>query len=426
MHLATTIAYTDPTLPRFTSEDNDTAFTVDGDYISLESLRRWAKEEIVNLRHFVDETLFFGQSLSASRHSHDWIKDDYRNTTEGYSFLKDESNPFLKQQFILNRLVLNSPILRRRFRTVVNGKSEWKRTAVMSYLEDCGEAWSRLSVCLQYAGGLPQRGTEVAASKICNNIYRLRSIYVFHRLFSVIGLYSKKTHNLQHDDMILRSFPDDLAAIALDMVAILRPFEIILASEAMEPKHVVAYKHYLFVCMGKPMTSENLSKAFSDSTMASLHVHIGYGVWRQISEYLRKKHCRVLRWVQSTNGDHGLEQGGHGPHTVAMHYGREQQEGFLRDITDEKLEACQYMSKEWHYFLRLGPPVPRKIPASLEDFFGDNTVMALASLDTDRDELKAEIRSLRNDIADLKGLLIRSLEDNANLRALLHGQVRIE
>lgn len=421
MHLATAIAYTDPTLPRFTSEDNDAAFTVDGDYISLNSLRQWAKDEIVSLRHFVDQTLLFGQDFSASRHDHDWIKDNYRNTTEGYSFLQEEGNPFRKQRFILNKLVLDSPTLRRRFRVFVNGKWTWKRTAVMSYLEDCGEAWARLSVCMQYAGGLPQRGSEVSASKICNSRYRVRSVYIFHRLLTIVGFYSKKTHNLQCDDILFRTFPDNLAAIALDMVSILRPFEIILASEEMEPALVVAYQNCLFVCMGKQMTSKDLSEAFADSTMAALEVRIGYGLWRQISEYLRKKHCRVLKWVQSTQDDYGLEQGGHGKRTVDIYYGREARE----DITMEKLEACEYMSKEWHHFLRLGPAVPRKVPASLEDFFGDDAVAALASLDTDREELKSEIQSLREDFTMLKELLLQTLAENAQFREIIKNQVNI-
>src|ERR1700676_5063225 len=140
MHLASHYAYSEPTRARFTSEDNDTAFTVDGDLITLQDLREWVAKQVEELRDLLYNTLFFGEDFSVSKRikaeSGCWIKDDLINSREGYSFATDKANPFRKERYSLAAFVMNDPKLQKRFCTQIGAQSHWRKGPVVEYLSN--------------------------------------------------------------------------------------------------------------------------------------------------------------------------------------------------------------------------------------------------------------------------------------------------
>jgi hypothetical protein len=408
MTLATHVTRTEAKLPRMTSEDSDTAFTVDGHYIALETLRQWVKAEVMELRALVYEKLFFGKIPAASKDGRtaqgatNKLQDDFANISPGYSFLSDDRNNPREQQFLLLKLVLTDPKLYERFCVEINGAMRWKRGAIMEYLVDCQEAWCRLAGCMQFSGGLAQSGGELAGTAIRNTVHQLRSVYVFDEDFSTIGFCSRTHQNQLLDDVLLRFYTEEVSDTAIAMTTILRPFETILANEGFDDdEKVQCYQQYLFVGMGKPMTVRQLSDGFANRSEPVLGLRVYFNLWSQISNFLRQKYCPVLRWLESSiSQDAGLQQGGHSARIVALYYGREKDR--IRNLTDPLVEVCRYLSKEWQYFLRIGPPISSKLPPALDRILGDNAIRALSSLSPGQDEMKEEIKSLRIRMASAK------------------------
>jgi hypothetical protein len=165
--------------------------------------------------------------------------------------------------------------------------------------------------------------------------------------------------------------------------------------------------------MGKPMTPQQLSDAFAESTMDSFDVPISFSLWRQIAEFLRQKHCRVLRWLHSPSENAGIQL-----EKVGLYHAHEIKH--IQDLTNSKLEACQYMSEEWHWFLRLGPAPQETVPSGLDHFLGDDAVDALASLSTCQEVLQAEISDLQEELDKLESIVLRAEDGNADLRKLLN------
>ena len=417
MHLTSHYAYSDPTTPRFTLEDDGKAFTVDGDFITLDSLRKWAALRISELRELVYSKLFFGQDLSVSKTAKAedgaWVKDDLVNAREGYSFVTDKHNPFCQKKYSLAQYVMNDPKLQKIFCTRRDGQTYWKKGPVLDYLADCAKAWAQLSTCMQFGGGLPQRGSEVAASKLCNTHHRVRSAYMIHRKFTSAGFYSKKTHNQLCDDILLRFYIEELSDVAIDMSTILRSFEIILAKAVYTDEEVLCYKQSLFVGMGKALTSQQLSDDFAESTMDGFDVRISFSLWRHIAEFLRQKHCRVLRWLHSPSENAGI-------HLEKAGVYHAQEIKHIQDLTNSKLEACQYMSEEWHWFLRLGPAPQQTVPSGLDHFLGDDAVDALASLSSSQEILLTEISTLQKELDKLESTVQKTENGNADLQKLLN------
>lgn len=91
----------------------------------------------------------------------------------------------------------------------------------------------------------------------------------------------------------------------------------------------------------------------------------------------------------------------------------------IRDLTGSKLDVCEYISKEWHWFLRQGPAPPTTLPNGLDHFFGDDAVAAFASLNSSQDETKVEINLLREELEGLESMVKIYQESNAQILKLL-------
>lgn len=422
MRLASRIAKTEEKMPRLLLEDNNTAFVIDGHYVGLETLRKWIKDEIAELDRILYGNLFFGHIFSTSRKAEmatvPNLHDDYTNIAPGYSFLSDERNCPETQHLLLIEHVMTDPKLHERFCATVNGTVRWKRGAVLMYLTDCKDAWCRLAVIMQITGGLDQPASELAATSTHNTIHGMRSIYVLHQEFATLGLFSRKDQNQLCNDFLVRFYTQEISDIALDMSIFLRPFESVLSHEVYDDEKTRCYQQYLFVGMGKRLDVDQISECFARHSSQALGHRISFKLWTLISDFLRQKFCPVLRWLRSCSQDIGIQQGGHGAQAIALYYGREVEK--MQNLTDSMIDVCRYFSREWQYFLRIGPSNSSGPPSALHYFLGEDTFRALASLAPGVEEMKHDIESLHMRTTSIKSQLQANLTTQAELTAKIN------
>ncbi|KIY47215.1 hypothetical protein FISHEDRAFT_12953, partial [Fistulina hepatica ATCC 64428] len=115
---------------------------------------------------------------------------------------------------ILLKAFLNDPVIRKRFLREVEGRVEWDKSYVKTYVNKAAHFDLLLLICIGIMCGAPIRIAELAAMQYRNTDLRTRNFFVLANFVAVLGQYHKSAKLFGYDKFI----PHALDAVTADLM----------------------------------------------------------------------------------------------------------------------------------------------------------------------------------------------------------------
>jgi len=285
----------------------------------------------------------------------DWVKDVLSEKAEGYSFVSDAKNG-LSQAY----LKLSERACLAAADGLITDSSRWDARAVKRYLELHDDMLQQLTLLIYLTAGQAPRGTELLCVEHRNGPSTLRGVYVHAGQMVIITRHHKARRATNNEFQVARYLPAEVGAIVYRYLVFIRPFVDMLCRECRGRNLDTSL---LFAGHARPSElwkTDHLTKALQQQTMNTVSVSMGVRVYRQLSIAITVKHVKQI-WEpfnryddESKDADVSVAfdwQGGHRPMTRGTIYGLDG--AFPDSLQPELLRRYEWVSYEWHRFLRL-------------------------------------------------------------------------
>lgn len=308
--------------------DNDNMLLT-GNKLNMNSLREMMRSILVRCQRQLEHKVMKDIPVSQLLPEADFIADDYSDTRNGYSFLTDSRNPFMKSA---NNFSL-ALITHHRYGTTMGGLDEdkmfkWNYDGVHNWLKDL-EIFKEDLFILVHMCGLPARGTEITDMLLFNTATSRRNIYAFGNKVFTLSTYSKTSSNSENSDKIIpRALHDKVRDLFLTYQALIRPMERYAVVDHTTVNVLPFYYTHIWVSpLGRWNTnkfSSILKRAFDEH----MHIEMSISLWRHAAEAIARKH--LIRQLdaqpdiqQDIVDSIATEQAGHTAFTSRKNYGIE-------------------------------------------------------------------------------------------------------
>ena len=352
--LASSIALQTVHPPRVAWNPTFTKLTIDGQILELDKLRSGLQTVYkCTLKHILSLT---GSDKVESEVSGD-VADNLADRKRGASFL---NNPeYAKTHHsVLQRLVTHPS-----WRICYVGSDRtihWNMPAIVRFFTLTSMIVEGLSFLLHVVPSMPQRGTEFVDTKIRNTSSRLRNMFFICTELFNIGMYTKMTSLTRHDSFIPSLLPNDLRDEVVEYLVKIRPIEVLLSRVLWDATAASYYEEYLFVRLGRRMTSEDLTRTLQRLFTEHMNVSLGVNAWRHAAVAAQREFV-ASHYLRGGDRETDLSTG-HSTDQARSRYGLE--ENALQRLTADAMWEYRIIDGIWHDFLGFGrnaPPLPLRL-----------------------------------------------------------------
>jgi hypothetical protein len=152
----------------------------------------------------------------------------------------------------------------------------------------CAQINQMLMVLLHVTSSQPPRGTEEIDIRLWNG-HRHRNIFlVFGQIWKIIEAI-KTENTIGHSAFIPAVLPSEIAQPLFYYLVHVRPLEIFLSAKVYGSSAKVLYQEFLYVQMGKQVTSDQFSHFMSQLMAAHCGATIGIRAWRHLAIALKRE-----------------------------------------------------------------------------------------------------------------------------------------
>ncbi|KAJ3565617.1 hypothetical protein NP233_g7519 [Leucocoprinus birnbaumii] len=365
-HYGSAIVHSTPKLPDFIWLDEEkTEFVWKGTKAKVSGLKDLAMEVKRKMHKLWKEKVLCGLDIDVS---YDHIADDLDNQEPYYSFASDSRNKYICDPDLLIKRILEDPKLAREF---VNGWQEgepiWNLSRLIQWCLDYSEFLELLLVSIELTGGSPSRGTEMTCLLFRNMTTRERNIFIYGKVMTIVGQYSKTTANTGEDKWLphgLDGFDHDFVVQALFLA---HPFALkaITTLKPNRPDITQLWYTHLFVNFDKPFTTEDMSSLLARLSLSTMGLKLTIRPLRQVAAAVRRAKGPTFESILGWDAiDYGALQAGHTRATEDKHYGITS--AFLKGLPEDLFPPYIKVSERWQELLGIpitGRPIAwHKIP----------------------------------------------------------------
>ena len=189
------------------------SFSIRGSQIQLLDLARMHWDSVARVGARLSH-LMLGWEPAVDLHD---IRDDLTCNATGWSFIQEEHNG----------LRLGYKELLRRAWDPARGMSRdgrWRTAECIRYLDLCQDLCREIFAAVHFMSGLPGRGSEVTAVKVCNTEQSMRNVFVLNGQIIIVFEYKKASSSNNHSFYIVRYLPAELSSLVFKYLAYVRPF----------------------------------------------------------------------------------------------------------------------------------------------------------------------------------------------------------
>jgi hypothetical protein len=295
------------------------------------------------------------------RVNYNQITDDMSNTAVGYSLFSDPRNTCFKNRDILVKAILETPTLRNRFLTTNldnRGQPMWNIIELQKWLFSYSQFHGAQITSADIKGGSPSRGTEIECIQYINTRTRLRGLYMMGHHLAIVCQYHKSASITGKDKLIPHSLDAVTADLALQDLALARPFAELAAYICYPHDFDVQrrYHSYLFINNKELFDTPQLTRLLKIYTTPVLKFGFGVADWRHISATFRRKICPAMEII--VDEDDSQEsipalQSAHSRHTENRLYGISAEA--LTAASEDVLPLFLDASTDWQVACKIVP-----------------------------------------------------------------------
>ncbi|KAF8957928.1 hypothetical protein BDZ97DRAFT_1924184 [Flammula alnicola] len=359
-HLATSLAYGEPVMPRVVWTDRTTyrvmrygGTTIEFDkltplFSNLEedAVRLWENEVLMGLPLRVDYT---------------HITDDMANDAVGYSFIFDKRNSFFQDRDALAKAILAHPQLSNRFlagSVDASGEPIWNITELQKWLFSYAQFHGVQITNAEAKGGSPSRGTELSCLEYRNSRTRPRGLYMMGNHLALMCQYHKSSSITGRNKVIPHSLDAVTSDLMIQDLAIARPFAELAAYICYPHDKDVQHRYhsYLFINNKQLFQTPQLTRILKSYTLPVYQVGLGVNDWRHVTASFRRKICPGLEDVideDQTQESIQALQSGHSRQTENRIYGVSTET--LGGSSDDVLPLFLDASTDWQVACKVVP-----------------------------------------------------------------------
>ncbi|KFZ18998.1 hypothetical protein V502_03895 [Pseudogymnoascus sp. VKM F-4520 (FW-2644)] len=318
------------------------SFTIRGSRVQLLDLARMHRDSVARVGDRLSR-LMLGWEPVVDLHS---VRDDLTRNTTGWSFLQEERNG----------LRLSYKELLRRAWDPARGMSRggrWRTAECIGYLDSCQDLCGEIFAAVHLTSGLPGRGSEVTAVKVCNTEQSLRNVFVLNGQIIIVFEYNKASASNNHSFYIVRYLSAELGRLVFQYLAYVRPFASFLSQRV----GLVKGRHPEFLFPDPGKRHKHLSSVQATQILRRITSHLPVpmtlSLYRQASLAVAKryiteliKHVRFYEPTDSSDPISMLAMGsGHKPRTLLNAYAIDS--ALLARLQSELLELYSRLSRAW-------------------------------------------------------------------------------
>ena len=344
--LASSAAFNEPQAPDLVWNEHMTMLTYQSTVVNIATLRSGLHSLNDKLAQLLAE-LSGGALLSGNTSI--TIPDPMSKDDINYSFLNDPSltqHPLEIVEQMLKNSDLNFIAM-----TDVSNQLILSMQKMTEILQKCAEINELIMILMHMVSSQPPRGSEEVDLRIRNG-HRHRNIFlVFGEIWRVIN--ATKTENITGHSTFIPSLPPlEIAQNLLYYLVHIRPLEVFLAGKVYDQPTQSLYHNFLYVQMGKRVTSDQLSKAMSDQTKKYCGASIGVSAWRHIAIALMRTFIDPSISPFKPAQNVGDSSGSHSTRVARAHYAKD--EAYLANVSSDAMMEYKAFCKHWHAVLHFG------------------------------------------------------------------------
>jgi hypothetical protein len=411
-HLASSIAYSDALPPNIVWKEDMTELTYKSTRVNLSQLRIGLHGINDEVHHLLIK-LSGGQLLPCKIPTD--LDDDLTKNEAGHSFLNHPS--LIHQHLSIVNSMIKDPSLN--FISQDHSNQLHFSHGTMSFiLTICASINEKLMILLHMVSSQPPRGTEEIDIRLWNG-HRHRNIFlVFGQVWKIIQA-TKTENSMGHSTFIPAVLPPEVAQHLFYYLVHIRPLEIFLSEKVYDPSVKILYQEFLYVQMGKQVTSDQFSHFMSQALASQCGATIGIRAWRHLAIALKQEFIPPSMVDPFQNHqDVGDIAASHSTSTARKNYAIEQNS--LPLLSTDAMFEHEAFSKHWHAVLHFGNhphPIPlRQLQGSIHQnrSGADISIEAIKELTSEIQQnmlgqsqsFLAMINSLKDQVQSLESKLI--------------------
>ena len=416
-HLASAIAYTDPLPPNIVWKEDMTELTYKSTRINLSQLRK-GLHEINNEVSQLLTKLSGGNMLSCTIPTD--LDDDLTENELGHSFLNHPS--LTHHQLSIVDHIIKNPSLNFMFQDHSN-RLHFSLSSMTLILTICAKINQMLMVLLHTVSSQPPRGTEEIDIRLWNG-FRHRNIFLsFGQIWKIIQA-TKTENTIGHSTFIPAVLPSEVAQHLFYYLVHIRPLEIFLSEKVYGKSAKILYQEFLYVQLGKQVTSDQFSHSMSQLMAHHCGAAIGIRAWRHLAIALKREFIPPsLVDLFQNHQDVSDLAASHSTGTARKTYAIDQNSLPLLS-TDAMLEH-EAFCKQWHSVLHFGsrpPPIPlRQLQANQYHASNPRTDASIEDLKKITSELQqnmvgqsqtffAKMNALQEQVKSIESMLVDAFQ----------------
>ncbi|KAH8976357.1 hypothetical protein EDB86DRAFT_2781103, partial [Lactarius hatsudake] len=352
-HLASAIAYSDALPPNIIWKEDLTELTYKSTRININQLRKG----LHTINDEVHQLLvkLSGGTLLPCKIPTD-LDDDLTKDEAGHSFL---NHPSLSHQHLsIVHHMIKDPSLN--FIIQDHSNQLYFSQATMSFiLTICAKINQLLMVLLHTVSSQPPRGTEEIDIRLWNGHRHRNIFFLFGQVWKIIQA-TKTENTMGHSTFIPAVLPPEVAQHLFYYLVHVRPLETFLSEKVYGASAKNLYQEFLYVQLGKQVTSDQFSHSMSQIMASQCGAAIGIRAWRHLAIALKREFIPPsLVDPFQNHQDVGDMAASHSTWTARKNYAIDQNS--LPLLSTDAMLAHEVFCKCWHSVLHFGthpPPIP--------------------------------------------------------------------
>ncbi|KAH9025421.1 hypothetical protein EDB84DRAFT_1241668, partial [Lactarius hengduanensis] len=355
-HLASAIAYSDALPPNIIWKEDLTELTYKSTRININQLRKGLhtiNDEVHQLLVKLSGGILLPCKIPTD------LDDDLTKDEAGHSFL---NHPSLSHQHLsIVHHMIKDPSLN--FISIQDHSNQlYFSQATMSFiLTICAKINQLLMVLLHTVSSQPPRGTEEIDIRLWNG-HRHRNIFLlFGQVWKIIQA-TKTENTIGHSTFIPAVLPPEVAQHLFYYLVHVRPLETFLSEKVYGASAKTLYQEFLYVQLGKQVTSDQFSHSMSQIMASQCGAAIGIRAWRHLAIALKREFIPPsLVDPFQNHQDVGDMAASHSTWTARKNYAIDQNS--LPLLSTDAMLAHEAFCKCWHSVLHFGtlpPPIPMR------------------------------------------------------------------
>jgi hypothetical protein len=391
-------------LPRlqFDGSTSDT-FVFDSMNLSISAIQHMLVGCYEEASMILSNNLLFGFSDNELGVNLDFstITDDLQCDTVGYGFATQSG--FTKHRWSLIKAVLTNPKGEGTLWIDVDGKTHWKKSSCVDWLQRATRFKEIIYFLLHCLGGMPKRESEERRYRLWNTRERMRNFYWLLHKLAIVGMYSKTTAITGTDKLTLHFSPDCVSNLFLRFLTLCTHTESFLIGMYFpERDHSTSA---VFTTLGQRWLPGHGSKVIQEMTLEYLGHRINL---QQLRHCLPAIADHLNLTYASPSGDLVSDfQSGRGSDIGQRIYARSKD--VHPGLTPRIVHEVYNFSMKWHDVFGFGSPHPTRMSGEQILVAAKPEVGAVASLTMEMTSLTAEISTLTNKMTSLETMMSRIL-----------------